>query len=144
MRPFRDRQADPSRGQNTSKLAMREKRDVAFCRAKTRDKPVGAARYLIRHFPAWATIAKDTPARPCFANVGGVPSLVVAIIPLRQIGFDLGDGFGCRQFAGPPRPLQGTGEHKSELNIPEVLSKYSRAFLSARGQRKVGSASVPP
>ena len=38
VHPFRDRQADPPRGQNTSKLTMCEERDVAFYRPKTGDE----------------------------------------------------------------------------------------------------------
>ena len=86
MHPFAGRRADPSHGQDTAELAMREKRDVSRQRGEARDEPVGAGGNLIWRFAPWATIAKNTPAGVFLANVRGVPSFVIAVIPLRQAG----------------------------------------------------------
>ena len=114
MHPFADQRADPSHGQGTGELAMCEKRDVSRQRGETRDEPVGAGGNLIWRLAPWATVAKDTPAGMFFTNVRGLPSFVIAVIPLHQAGFHFRRGAKAGQFAGPPRALQGAGQDVRE------------------------------
>ena len=85
MPPFDRRQADPSRGEYASELAMREERDVALQRLKMGDEAIGAGGDLLGRFTARTTIPKHIPVRSLLANVYGAPSFVVAIVPLGQI-----------------------------------------------------------
>ena len=90
MLPFDHRQPDPSHGQDTPEMAVREERDVSIQRAEPGDEPVRAVGNLGGHFTARTTVPKEIPVRPRFANVHGVLSFVIAIVPLRQVRFDFG------------------------------------------------------
>jgi len=85
MPPFDRRQADPSRGEYASELAMREERDVALQRLKMGDEAIGAGRRFARAFHRQDNHPETHSSPVALANVYGAPSFVVAIVPLGQI-----------------------------------------------------------
>ena len=136
------READPPRGQNTSKLAMGEERRVAVQRGKTGDEPVGPGGDLLRRFTARTAVRENIPARPRLADVRRAQSLIVAIVPFREIRFNLRRRAQTSQLTGPPRALQRAGQHTRKLKQPQGRSGRARLLLAMRGQRNVGAAGV--
>ena len=76
-------------------------------------------------------------------NVRRVQSFVVAIVPLRQIRFDFGNGSQLGERTGPPRPLHRAGEHAVESDSAEPFSQLARGLFTLFGQRNVRAAGVP-
>src|SRR5713101_5676322 len=80
--------SNPTRGQDTPEMAMREDRNIAFQRPEPGNHPICASGNLGGRFAPWASVSKDIPVWPCLANIHRALSLVVAVVPLREIRFD--------------------------------------------------------
>jgi len=93
-------------------------------------------------FTARTTVTKDVPARSSHANVLGALSFVIAVIPLGQVGFNLGRRREPDQLAGPPRAPPRTGQHTTKLGRPQPWSKFARLGFAFRGQRNIRSTGM--
>jgi hypothetical protein len=69
MWPFEDWQSNPSRSQDASELAVREKCYISVHRPKAGNEPVGTVGNLCGYFTLWATVPEDIPIRSFFSNV---------------------------------------------------------------------------
>jgi hypothetical protein len=90
MLSFHGRQPDPSRAQDAPKLAMRKESDISRQRSEPDDEPVGPAADLSGCFATRAAIPEKIPIRSFPGNILRAPALVIAIIPLGQVGLDFG------------------------------------------------------
>jgi hypothetical protein len=86
MLPFDRRHSNPSRGQDASKLAMREERDVAFQLVKMGDEPISTVGNLRGRFAARTTVPKHVPVWMLLANVHGALYFVIAIGSISAAG----------------------------------------------------------
>ena len=142
MLPFDRRQSDPSRGQDAPELAVREERDVSVQRAEMCDEPIGTVGNLCGHFTARTTVPEHIPVRSLFAYVYGALSFVIAVVPFRQVRFNLGRRPQPGQLIRSSRALPRAGQHTRKLDLPEAWSKFARLVLASRGQRNVRKARV--
>ena len=81
-------QSDPTRAEDTPEVAMREDGNITLHRPEPSNHPICAFGYLGGRFAAWTSVSKDIPVWPCLANIRGSLSLVVAVVPLREVRFD--------------------------------------------------------
>src|SRR6516165_12320217 len=84
----RGRQADPARDQDPKDVAVREHDDVASGAADPRDDAIDAGADLRRRLAARAAVAKEHPARLLVVDLLGREPLVLAVVPLVQIGLE--------------------------------------------------------
>jgi len=135
-------QSDPSCRKNAAKLAMREKCNLSVQHPKPSDQSVGAIGNLAGCFTPGATITKDIPIRPVFADVGRAASFVIAIIPLCQIRFDFNTLSRCNQSARSLGSLTRATEDVGELGAPQSFPELPGLLFAMLGQRNICSASV--
>ena len=79
---------------------MREKRDITLQISEFSDQPICSVGNLIGRFAARTSVLEDIPFSPPIVNVYRALTLVITVVPLRQIGFD---------FRGLPQAGQLTG-----------------------------------
>ena len=120
---------------------MRKQRDIsAVCKgeqsADRRDRrPVGA-------FAIGTTVPKDIPTRPVLSDVPREPAFIVAVVPFRQVRFNLRRYPQSGQLASPSSPLQRAGEDAGKLDVSEPRNEGARFILTVRGQGKVRPTGV--
>src|SRR5262247_3897301 len=105
-------QADPARDQDTKDVAVREQDDVAGGAADSGDDAVDAGADLRRRFAARTAVAEEHPARLLVVDLLGGEPLVVAVIPLVQIGLDRRAGAEAGELARLARPAQRARQHE--------------------------------
>ena len=132
-------QSDPTRGQDTPEMAMREDGNVAFERPEPSDQPICAFGNLGGRFPAWTSVSKDIPAGPCLADIRRALSLIVAIVPLHEVRFDFRNLTQSGQHTCSPCTLQRTGEHVAELHSAESFCELAGVLFAFFVKRNVGS-----
>ena len=123
-------------------MAMREDRDVAFQRPEPGNHPICTFGNLGGRFAAWASVSKDIPVWPCLANIHRALSLVVAVVPLREIRFDFCNVTQPGQLACSPCTLQRTGEHPAEPHSAEPFRELAGVLFALFSQRYVGSTGM--
>ena len=121
---------------------MREQRDVAVDRARPGYHPVHARTHLFRRLAARASIPEDQPARRHLVDLLGRQSLVLAVVPLDQVGVDDGLVAQARQFAGLSRPLHRAAENKRKCVGGEYRPHPLRKPATVVGQRNVRRTGV--
>ena len=84
------RQPDPARRENAQQVAVREQRSVASGRARPSYHPVYSRAHLLRRLATRAPIPEVQPARRRLVDLFGRQSLVVAVVPLDEVGVDDG------------------------------------------------------
>src|SRR5262249_43135628 len=109
------RQADPARYEHAQHVSMRKQRYVAIDRARPGDHPVDAATNLLWCLAAWASVPEEEPPRPHFLDLLGRQPLVVAVVPLHEVGVDDRLVAQACQLAGLSRPLHRTAENKRKF-----------------------------
>ena len=85
-------QADPSGRQHAEEVAVAEQQDAAAGLPQAGDDAVGAVADVGDRLASGAAVAEQVPAGPLLADLGGPPALVRAVVPLGQVGDDLGAG----------------------------------------------------
>src|SRR5450755_3789638 len=123
-------------------MAMREDGDVAFQRPEPGNHPICTFGNLGGRFAAWASVSKDIPVWPCLANIHRALSLVVAVVPLREIRFDFRKLTQPGQLACSPCTLQRTGEYAAELHRAESFCQLAGVLFALFGKRNVGPAGM--
>src|SRR5262249_60774501 len=81
-------QPDPARHEHAQHVSVREQRKVAVDRARPGYYPIHSRSNLLRRLAARASIAEEQPARRDLANLLGRQPLVLAVVPLDQVGID--------------------------------------------------------
>ncbi len=142
MLAFEHRQSDPSRGQDAPELAVREKRDVSVQCVKMCDEPISTIGNLCGHFTARTSVPKHIPVRSHFANVHGALSFVIAVVPFRQVRFNLGRRPQPGELTRSSRALPRAGQHTSKLDPPEAWSKFACLVFAMRSQWNVRATGV--
>jgi len=138
MPPFDRRQADPSRGEYASELAMREERDVALQRLKMGDEAIGAGGDLLGRFTARTTIPNTFQSGRSLRMSTDAPVL-------RSRHSSNSDRSGsmtakhrtrlARTFAGPL--AAGWVRTRAKLDFRRHGFKFARLFFAMRSQRNV-------
>jgi len=101
-------------------MAVRKERDVSIQREKVCDEPISTVGNLCGHFTARTTVPKHIPVRSPFVNVHGALSFVIAVVPFRQVRFNLGRRPQPGQLTRSSRALRRAGQHTSKLDLPEA------------------------
>ena len=73
--------------------------------------------------------------RALLINLRRGQAFIVAVVPLRQIRLDPGEGSEAGEFAGPARPLARAREHMAEIDAAKTLQQPARILFSLFGQR---------
>src|SRR5579871_931536 len=107
-------ETEPPCSQGPQEMSMREDQRVAVDGAQPGNHPVRPRRDVAGTFAARAAVAKQPPARPFLANFHTPTSLVVAVVPLEEVGIRLRDRPEAGKFAGSHRPARGAREDADE------------------------------
>jgi len=142
MPPLDQWAADPSGGDDCAKLAMRKERNVAVHRAQTCDQPVGARRDFCGRLTAWNAVLPNIPVWAHLPDIGGPQAFVIAIVPLRQIGFNLAHLPEAGQLASLPGTQSRTDEYTSEPDLPQERREFTRPVLAVCSQGEIGASGV--
>src|SRR5262249_21044401 len=116
----------------------------AVDRARPGDHPVHTRTHLFRRLTARASIPEDLPARRGLVDLLGRQSLVLAIVPLDQVGVDHGLIAEASQLAGLSCPLHRTAENELERIPGEYRPHPLCKSPAVVGQRDVRHACVLP
>src|SRR5262249_41815211 len=109
---------------------------------QSRYHPVGTGTHRCHRLAARTAVAEEIPARTLLAYVGRASPLVLAVIPLLQIGVAFGLAAAARQRTCLQLPRQRTGQHPGEPRLCEPLGQAPGLVLTARSEREVGPAGV--
>src|SRR5262249_54001575 len=123
-------------------MAMAEKRHVASRIRCPADHGVGAKGYLVDCLPTNHTIGPYRPAGNGLANLLCGLAFIAAIIPLREVRFDLGCVTVTRQIARFRRALEWAGQHESKPAACEHSARRMSFFPPLSSERYVRSARV--
>ena len=74
--------------------------------AHARDHAIRARADLLRRLAARTAVAEELPVRALRVDLGRGAPLVVAVVPLDEVGVDVGAVAEARQLAGSARALQ--------------------------------------
>ncbi len=124
-------------------MAVAEQQSVAAGRPQAGDHAVGAGTDVGDRLAPRAAVAEEVPARPLRADLGGPPALVRAVVPLGQVGDDLGDRREAGQLAGAAGARERADQDAREGQPPEPIAEVGRVPLAPLGQGQVGPAGVP-
>jgi len=133
---------EPPRGHHPQHIAVPKEKDVATAAAQPVDHTIGARSNVGSGFALRAAIFEQTPCRVIRTNLGRSSSLVLAVVPLGQIGIDDRDRAEAGKFTRPPCPLKRTGEHVVEPHLAQPFTERPCLLLTARGERDIGAARV--
>ena len=84
------REPDPSCREDAQHVAVREQRGIAVNRTRPGNHPVDARTDLIRCLATRASVPEDEPARRHVLDLLGRQALVLAVVPLHEVGVDDG------------------------------------------------------
>ena len=136
------RESEPARSQHAQEVPTREQEYIALERAQTAYDPIGARRRLVGRFSPGAAIPKQLPARTLRQNLRCGQAFIFAVVPFDQVRINRSNGAEACQFAGPPRPPQGTREHLCELLSLQALAQSSGVLLAPRREWQVRAPGV--
>ena len=134
----------PSPRENSQKMPAREHQYVPAHRPQFRRHPFRAHRDRIRTLSSRTTIAKQIPSRPFLQNLRGPPPFILSVIPLHKVRIHLRPARKSRQFAGPPRPLQRTRQHRRDLQFSQPRAQHFRIPFPVRRQRQIRPPGMLP
>ena len=113
-------QPNPARCQHAQHVSVREQQNIAAEGARACDNPIDPCANLLRRFATRAAVLEDQPARPYLVDLFGGLALVLAVIPLGEVGVDRHILAKTRQFARLARPL-----HRAAERAPrEIFRKH--------------------
>jgi hypothetical protein len=78
--------------------------DIAFDGPQAGDHTIGASANGLDRLTAGTAVAEEIPAGPLLADIGGAPTLILAIIPFLEVWVDLSLGAKSRQLTCPAGP----------------------------------------
>ena len=135
-------QPDPSRRQHDPEMPMREKYDPASHLLESNDPPVVAHCEIRWHLATGASVLKNRPLRPLAMDSSGPFAFVVAIVPVREVRFDLDLCAEPGQGAGALCALPWAGEDAVEREAGQSRGQGVRLVLALSGQGNVRPAGV--
>src|SRR5262245_22914461 len=109
------RQADPSRHEYAQHVSTCKQRRVAIERAQPGDHTVDARTHLLRCLAAGASVPEEEPTRNRLLDLLGHQLLVLAEVPLNEVGVDDGLVAEACQVAGLFRALHRTAKNKRKF-----------------------------
>src|SRR5262249_30072386 len=124
-------------GEDAQHVAMTEDHDGALHRPQAGDHPVGTGAHRLDRLAARTAVAEEILAWTRLANVGRASPLVLALLPLLQVGIDLGLAAEAGQLARPPGPREQAHQNPGERDPLEPLAEAQGIVLAARGERDV-------
>ena len=130
-------QAQPAGGEDAQHVAVTEDHDGALHRPQAGERPVSTGAHRLDRLTARTAVAEEIPAWTRLANVGRASPLVLAVIPLLQVGIDLGLAAEAGSLARPPGPRARAHQHPGERDPLEPLAEAQGIVLAARGERDV-------
>ena len=87
-------------------MAVRKRQHASLERRPLRDHAIGTGDDLFGRLAAGAAVEVDVPPGPLGAHLVDTQSVVVAIVPFRNVRLDNGSR-EAREFRGAPRALRG-------------------------------------
>jgi hypothetical protein len=136
------RQVDPSGGNNAQDMTVREQGDVSVTGVDLGENAIRARADLIRCLSAGAAVAKNRPVRPGQTDFFCLEPLIFAIVPLDQVGLDVGTLAKPGQLAGFASALKWTSENQRKSLLGEERLKKPRSHPSIFGEWNVGYTRV--
>src|SRR5580765_4904803 len=98
-------------------MAVAEQGDVSRCGANLGDNAIGARADLFRRLAARTAVSKHRPTGPRQADLLCLESLVLAIVPLDQVGLDIGKLAKASEHAGFAGALERTSEDQRKSHF---------------------------
>jgi hypothetical protein len=98
-------ESQPTSRKHAQKMPAGKQQHAAIQCAYSAHHTIGARAYLIQRLPFRTTIAEQFPLWTGLPNLTGSQTLVFAVVPLDQIGIDLGRSAETGQFASARGPL---------------------------------------
>src|SRR5271165_1448343 len=135
---------DPAGAEDPQDVAVGEHGHGPLDAEDLRDHAVRPRADVLRPLAPGAAVAPQVPAGPLGVDLCGREALVVAVIPLEQVGPQLGRLAEATQLACFPRTSQRAAQH--ELEVPSLEGGLQFAGRLAAGVREgdVGAARVAP
>src|SRR6516165_10630316 len=125
-------------------MPARKNQHVTFDRTHAAHNAVGPRADLARRLSSGAAVTEELPVRALHMDLSRAAALILAVVPLDQVGIDFGRGPKACQFAGPHRALQWAGEDPGNSQSAQPLTEGAGIAFAALGQRQVGPAGVLP
>ncbi len=124
-------------------MAVSEDEHVACDGADAFDHPRGASGNLVECLATWRAIAEEDPPRPPLANLVARQSLVVAVVPLHEVGIDDRACIEAGKGTGLARTLQRAHEHRGERPAGKDRGQATRLVSPSGIEWDVTPAGVP-
>src|SRR5512138_3899733 len=121
---------------------MPEERNVTVDRPDVSDQAIDSRAHLGRAFSAGTSVPKDQPVWCARADLRWRESLVLAVIPLAQVGFERGERTEARQVACLACTTQRTDEDSIEVLLRQHRSEKPGGGSPVIRQCDIGGAGV--
>jgi len=131
------------RAANTRSTCPCANNKISQPKARARDDAIDPSANLLGRFATWAAVSEDQPARLYLVDLFRGLAIVLAVIPLGQIGVNHHILAETRQFARLARPL-----HRAAERAPREISRkdWPQPFgdpAAMVGQRNISRPRVP-
>jgi hypothetical protein len=125
-------------------MSTREQQTVALELPNLANDTISSRADLPRRFAPGTAITKQFPLGPFSVNLVAAATLVLTIVPLKQVFFNLGHLSETCQLASPSGAPQWACEHFCKGQAPQSLGEAARVALAALGQRQIRQPGVLP
>src|SRR5262249_56822450 len=85
-------ETEPAGGEHAQEVAARKEHHVTLDGADTAHHAIRSDADMVGRFPTGTAVAEDLPVRTLRTDLGGATPLVLAVVPLDQVGIDRRDG----------------------------------------------------
>src|ERR1700683_5301189 len=136
-------QRDPAGAEHAQHVAVGEDSDLAVDAGQLGDHPVGSRAHLRGALAAGTAVAPQAPAGPSGEDLRRGEALVVAVVPLHQLGALLCLRAQPAQIARFARARQGADQHQRKAPRGQALGQRGCPVPSTFGERDVDAPSVP-
>src|SRR5271163_854890 len=116
-------ETEPAGGEHPQEMPARKNQHVASDRAHPAHDTVGPRPDLARRLSSGATVTEELPVRALRMDLSRAAAFILAIVPLDQVGIDLGRTAKSGQLAGAGRALQGAGEDLGKSQSTQPLAE---------------------
>src|SRR6516164_1398629 len=83
-------ETEPASGEYPQEMPARKNQHVAFDCAHSAHNAVGPRANLARRLSSWAAVTEELPVRTLCMDFSRAAAFILAIVPLDQVGIDLG------------------------------------------------------
>src|SRR5271169_1393213 len=137
-------ETEPADGEHPQEMPARKNQHVTFDRTHPAHDAVGPRANLARRLSSGTAVTEELPVRALCMDFSRSAAFILAIVPLDQVGIDLGRTAKPGQLAGSSRALQGTGEDSGKSQSAQPLAEGAGIAFAAFGQGQVGPAGMLP